>query len=146
MVLLNILIQHLNIIWLGPFVEKYFSSIELVRKYYLATDPVNYLELVGSVIAVGITYIVKFILDKFVVFEKRQVDLKETGKEFTKYFGFAILTTVENILIQFILGLITPWPLTVRIIIALTAGYATKFFLDRKYVFGQEEEKTIEES
>ena len=47
MVLLNILIQHLNIIWLGPFVEKYFGSIELVRKYYLATEPVNYLELVG---------------------------------------------------------------------------------------------------
>jgi putative flippase GtrA len=138
MVLLNILIQHLNIIWLAPFVEKYFGSIDLIRTYYLSTEPVNYLELVGSVIAVGITYIVKFLLDKFIVFEKKELKLKDTSEEFTKYFIFAILTTLENIGIQFILGVITNWALTIRIIIALTAGYTTKFFLDRKYVFHAE--------
>jgi putative flippase GtrA len=144
MVLLNILIQHLNIIWLAPFVEKYFGDIGLIQRYYLAVEPINYLELVGSVIAVGITYIVKFILDKFIVFEKKGSDLKETGSEFVKYFLFAILTTIENIGIQFVLGFITPWSLSVRIIIALTAGYTTKFFLDRKYVFAKPESKDNE--
>ncbi len=138
MVLLNILLQHLNIIWLAPFIERYFGSVELIRKYYLATEPVNYLELVGSIIAVGITYIVKFLLDKFIVFEKKEIKIKDTSEEFAKYFVFAILTTLENIGIQFILGILTNWALTIRIIIALTAGYTTKFFLDRKYVFHAE--------
>lgn len=138
MVLLNILIQHLNILWLAPFIERYLGSIDLIRSYYLSTEPVNYLELVGSIIAVGITYIVKFLLDKFIVFEKKEIKIKDTSEEFAKYFIFAILTTIENIGIQFILGLITNWALSVRIIIALTAGYTTKFFLDRKYVFHAE--------
>jgi putative flippase GtrA len=84
---------------------------------------------------VVITYIIKFLLDKFIVFKKKHISFEKTGKEFLCYFGFAILTTLENIGIQFILGIIFGGPMTYRIIIALICGYVTKFFLDRKFCF-----------
>jgi len=92
-------------------------------------------ELIGSIFAVGITYIIKFFLDKFIVFQKKDKRLKETSKEFLKYFSFAIVTTIENIGIQFLLTNFLNFPLEISFIIALSIGYITKFFLDRKYVF-----------
>lgn len=92
-------------------------------------------ELIGSIVAVGITYIIKFFLDKFIVFKKTEKELKETSIEFLKYFGFAILTTIENIGIQFLLTNFMNAPLEISFIIALSIGYFTKFFLDRKFVF-----------
>ncbi|MHA1458207.1 MAG: GtrA family protein, partial [Promethearchaeota archaeon] len=77
-------------------------------------------------------------LDKYLVFKKTSLKVKETSQEFSKYFGFAILTTIENIGIQFILKNVFGAPLEVSIIIALSIGYVTKFFLDRKYVFTKE--------
>jgi len=98
-------------------------------------------ELIGSIFAVGITYIIKFFLDKYIVFQKAGTELKETSIEFMKYFGFAILTTIENIGIQFLLTNFLSTPLEISLIIALSIGYLTKFFLDKRYVFNIEEEK-----
>ena len=95
-------------------------------------------ELVGSIVAVGITYIVKFFLDKYIVFKKKGGKLKDTSKEFLKYFGFAILTTIENIGIQFIMTNFWGSSLEISMVVALSIGYATKFLLDRKYVFGKD--------
>jgi len=95
-------------------------------------------ELIGSIAAVGITYIIKFFLDKYFVFKKSSLKLKETSQEFLKYFGFAILTTIENIGIQFLLTNFFNTALEVSIIVALSIGYITKFFLDRKFVFTKE--------
>lgn len=92
-------------------------------------------ELMGSIFAVGITYIIKFFLDKFIVFQKKDKQLKETSKEFLKYFGFAILTTIENIAIQFLLTNFLNFRLELSFSVALSIGYITKFFLDRRYVF-----------
>ncbi len=92
-------------------------------------------ELIGSIVAVGITYVIKFFLDKYLVFKKTSLKIKETSQEFFKYFGFAILTTIENIGIQFILTNLFNAPIELSIIVALSIGYVTKFFLDRKYVF-----------
>jgi len=61
--------------------------------------------------------------------------------EFTKYLGFAILTTIENIGIQFLLSNFLNSPLEISFIIALSIGYLTKFFLDKRYVFNVSEEK-----
>jgi len=72
------------------------------------------------------------------VFKKTSLKIKETSQEFFKYFGFAILTTIENIGIQFIFTNIFNAPLEVGFLIALSIGYITKFFLDRKYVFTKE--------
>ncbi|GAH22156.1 unnamed protein product, partial [marine sediment metagenome] len=36
--------------------------------------------------------VIKFFLDKYIVFKKASLKLKETSQEFLKYFGFAILT------------------------------------------------------
>lgn len=135
MIGLNILIQNIHSWWIIPLLEDNFSDLNLIKNFYLSTDPYNMPELIGSAIAVVITYIIKFLLDKFIVFKKEHTSFEKTGKEFLCYFGFAILTTLENIGIQFILGIIFGGSMTYRIIIALICGYCTKFFLDRKYCF-----------
>ncbi|MHA1720977.1 MAG: GtrA family protein [Promethearchaeota archaeon] len=135
MIGLNILIQNMHTWWIVPFIKEKFDHVLFINKFYLSTDPYNMPELIGSAIAVVITYITKFLLDKFIVFKKEHISFEKTGKEFLCYFGFAILTTLENIGIQFILGLIFGGPMTYRIIIALIFGYGTKFFLDRKFCF-----------
>jgi len=135
MIGLNILIQNIHSWWFVPLLEENFSDLNIISNFYLSTNPYNMPELIGSAIAVGITYIIKFLLDKFIVFKKKHISFEKTGKEFLCYFGFAILTTLENIGIQFILGIIFGGPMTYRIIIALICGYITKFFLDRKFCF-----------
>ncbi len=137
MVVLNIGIQNTHLKFIVPWISANFGTLPLVQNYYLSTATINMPELVGSVIAVGITYIVKFLLDKFIVFRKntQNSEVKAIGREFGIYLALAVLTTVENIGIQFLLGVFTPLPVNLRILIALTAGYLTKFFLDRKYVF-----------
>ena len=133
MILLNYVIQKLNEIF-APIICSNLTGIEWLHLIYCTEVP-NMSELVGSVIAVGITYIIKFFLDKFIVFKAIDRKLKQTSKEFIKYFVFAILTTLENIGIQFILSNLFGSPLELSVIIALSIGYITKFFLDRRYVF-----------
>jgi len=132
---LNILIQNMYAWWINPILERMLGSISLFQSLLFATDPFDMPELVGSGLAVVITYLLKFLLDKFFVFKSTASTPRQTGRQFGAYFLFAILTTLENLGIQFLLGLWTPLMLNLRIIIALTCGYITKFFLDRKYVF-----------
>jgi len=134
MIILNYLIQKSNQIFFSYFICQNFGEVVLVQ-IYCSTDPYNMPELIGSIVAVGITYIVKFILDKFIVFQKKAIELKETSREFFKYFAFAVLTTIENIGIQFLLTNFLKTPLEISLIISLGIGYFTKFLLDRKYVF-----------
>jgi len=139
MILLNYLIQKLNQVVFEPLICANFADSGLIQSFYCSTNPFNMPELMGSILAVGVTYIIKFFLDKFIVFKKTQTELKETSIEFMKYFGFAILTTIENIGIQFLLTNFLSTPLEVSFIIALSIGYLTKFFLDKRYVFNREE-------
>ncbi|MBA7662707.1 hypothetical protein ES703_70738 [subsurface metagenome] len=141
MIGLNYLIQKLNQIVVAPFICQNFGTIEFFHVFYCSTEPFDMRELIGSIFAVGITYIIKFFLDKFIVFKKTSTELKETSIEFIKYFGFAILTTIENIGIQFLLTNFLNTPLEISFIIALSIGYLTKFFLDKRYVFNIDEEK-----
>ncbi|MFW9894207.1 MAG: GtrA family protein [Candidatus Thorarchaeota archaeon] len=134
MVGLNYLIQKLNQLVIAPFICLNFSGNDFIQTFYCSASP-NMPELIGSIVAVGITYIIKFFLDKFIVFKKTGTVLKETSLEFVKYFGFAILTTIENIGIQFLLTNYLNTPLEISVIIALSIGYLTKFFIDRKFVF-----------
>lgn len=145
MIGLNYLIQKLNQLVIAPIICQNFGSIEFFHIFYCSTEPFNMRELIGSVFAVGITYIIKFFLDKYIVFKKTGSGLKETSIEFAKYFGFAILTTLENIGIQFLLTNYLNSPLELSFIIALTIGYLTKFFLDKRYIFNIEQYKKIEE-
>ena len=141
MIVLNYLIQKLNQLVIAPIFCQNFGTIEFFHVFYCSTEPFNMPELIGSIFAVGITYIIKFFLDKFIVFKKSGTELKETSIEFLKYFGFAILTTVENIGIQFLLTNFLNTPLEISFIIALAIGYLTKFFLDKRYVFNIDEPK-----
>ncbi len=143
MIGLNYLIQKLNEI-LAPIICASLGSIEFFQVFYCSISPIDMPELIGSVFAVGITYIIKFFLDKYLVFKKAGTELKETSIEFTKYLGFAVLTTIENIGIQFLLRNFFNAPLEISVIIALSIGYLTKFFLDRKYVFLKNSESDIE--
>ncbi|MFW9875678.1 MAG: GtrA family protein [Candidatus Thorarchaeota archaeon] len=135
MIGLNYFIQKLNQLVIKPSLCDIFEGNDFFQSFYCSTDPFNMPELVGSIVAVGVTYIIKFFLDKYIVFKGGGTELKETSIEFLKYFGFAILTTIENIGIQFILTNFLNTPLEVSFIIALTIGYITKFFLDKRYVF-----------
>jgi len=135
MIILNYMIQKINQILIAPFICEKLGENDFIHIFYCSTIPYNMPELIGSIFAVGITYIIKFFLDKFIVFERKEKKLKETSKEFLKYLGFAILTTIENIAIQFLLTNFLNLPLEISFIIALSIGYITKFFLDRKYVF-----------
>jgi len=138
MIVLNYIIQKINELVIAPFVCGTLGSIEFFQIMYCSTSPINMPELIGSIAAVGITYIIKFFLDKYIVFKKSNLKLKETSQEFLKYFGFAILTTIENVSIQFLLTNFFYTPLEVSFIVALSIGYITKFFLDKKYVFTKE--------
>jgi putative flippase GtrA len=140
MIGLNYLIQKLNEI-LAPIICASLGSIEFFQVFYCSTNPIDMPELIGSIVAVGITYIIKFFLDKYIVFKRIGTGSKQTSIEFTKYLGFAILTTIENIGIQFLLSNFLNSPLEVSFIIALSIGYLTKFFLDKRYVFNISEEK-----
>ncbi|MFX0003472.1 MAG: GtrA family protein [Candidatus Hermodarchaeota archaeon] len=144
MIGLNYLIQKLNELLIAPFICTNFGTIEFIYLFYCSTATVDMPELIGSVVAVGITYIIKFFLDKYIVFKKSGKKLKETSIEFIKYFGFAILTTIENIGIQFLLTNFLQTPLEISVIIALGIGYLTKFFLDRKYVFSKNSYSNLE--
>lgn len=135
MIGLNYLIQKLNQLVVAPFICQNFGTIDFFHIFYCSIEPFNMPELIGSIFAVGITYLIKFFLDKYIVFKRVGKKLKETSIEFIKYFGFAILTTAENIGIQFLLTNFLNAPLEISFIIALSIGYLTKFFLDRKYVF-----------
>ena len=134
MIGLNYLIQKLNQIVITPFICQNFGGNDFFQVFYCSTNPFMP-ELLGSIVAVGITYIIKFFLDKYIVFKKTETKLKETSLEFIKYFGFAILTTIENIGIQFLLTNYLNTPLEISVIIALSIGYMTKFFIDKKFVF-----------
>lgn len=139
MIVLNYLIQKLNQLVMAPLICG-LGGGGFIQTFYCSTNPYDMPELIGSIVAVGITYIIKFFLDKFIVFQKNQKKLKQTSVEFLKYFGFAILTTIENIGIQFLLTNFLNTPLEIGFIVALSIGYLTKFFLDRKYVFISKEE------
>ncbi len=137
MIILNYIIQKMNQIIFYPVICNSLGSIDIIQLLYCSTNPFNMPELIGSILAVGITYIIKFFLDKYIVFKKKGSKLKETSREFLKYLIFAIFTTIENIGIQFILTNFLGFPLELSFVIALSIGYITKFFLDRKYVFNR---------
>jgi putative flippase GtrA len=138
MIVLNYVIQKFNELIITPYICGTLGSIEFFQIFYCSVSSVDMPELIGSIAAVGITYVIKFFLDKYIVFKKSSLKIKETSQEFLKYFGFAILTTIENIGIQFLLRNFLKSPLEVSVIIALSIGYLTKFFLDKKYVFTKE--------
>ncbi len=135
MICLNYLIQKSNQLYFAPIICQNFSDIDFIQNFYCSTSPYNMPELIGSIVAVGVTYLVKFILDKFIVFKSTAFQLKETSEEFFKYFFFAIITTIENIGIQFLMTNFLHTPLEISMVVALSCGYLTKFLLDRKYVF-----------
>ncbi len=128
---LNLLVQYLHMVFLSPWICSSISW-DFVQTYYC---PIDGRVLVGSLLGVVVSYIVKFILDKYIVFEKKSTDLKQTSKEFIKYFLFAILTTVINIGGQYLLYKVFLWDYLIAAIIPLAIGYIVKFLLDRKYVF-----------
>ena len=136
MIILNYGIQKLNQ-FIAPTLCSSFAGIGWFQLLYCTEVP-NMSQFIGSVFAVGITYLIKFFLDKFLVFKAMSKKLKQTSKEFIKYFLFAILTTLENLGIQFVLTNLFGTILEISVFVALSIGYLTKFFLDRTYVFQNE--------
>ena len=63
MIFLNYIIQKVNQLAIAPFICNNFGSINFIYTFYCSTSIVNMPELIGSIAAVGITYIIKFFLD-----------------------------------------------------------------------------------
>jgi putative flippase GtrA len=133
MIILNLSIQSLNEI-IAPLICESFGHVQFIYVLYCSNAPFDMSNLVGQFLAVGVTVIVKFLLDKFIVFRTIK-KIKETSREFFIYTFFSILATVWNISIQFILYQIIGIPWLISAIIALSTGYLLRFFLDRKYTF-----------
>jgi len=137
MIILASIIKEVNLIYVYPYVSAnaQLSSIGLIQTFYLTREPLDWTILVGEFAAVLITFVIKFILDKFIVFRKTDVNLKDTTIEITKYFGNAIITTIENISVSyFILVYIVENPF-ISTSIALSIGYILKYYLDKRFVF-----------
>ena len=133
MIILNLLIQSLNDI-LAPIICDNFGHLQFIYIFYCSNEPFDMSNAIGQLLAVGVTVVVKFLLDKFIVF-KTVKKVKETSREFTIYVIFSILATVWNFGCQFILYQIFGVPWLISAIIALGTGYLMRFFLDRKYTF-----------
>ena len=134
MIILNLLIQQLNEL-IAPTICANLGHIPLVQTFYCAETP-DMSELVGQVIAVGITVITKFLLDKVFVF-KTKGKIKGTSEEFVKYLLLSILATVYNIGVQFILSNFFGVPMLLSALISLSTGYILRFPLDYKFTFSK---------
>ena len=73
MIGLNYLIQKLNQLVIAPFICQNIGGNDFFQVFYCSTNPFNMPELIGSIVAVGITYIIKFFLDKYIVFKNYQL-------------------------------------------------------------------------
>ena len=138
---LNVLIYSLHYYFVNPWICSQLLS-EFILTYYC---PEFYRVLFSNLLGIAVGYIVKFILDKFIVFEKRNTDFKQTSKEFIKYFLFALVTTAINLGIQLPLVFFAGFPSILAYAISLSVGYTVKYLLDRKYVFpqtGTQQERT----
>ena len=87
MILLNILIQDVHSRWIVPFIADRWGDVGIISRFYLSIEPYDMPELIGSVLAVGITYLIKFVLDKFIVFQETFTGAKDTRRQFLIYFG-----------------------------------------------------------
>lgn len=138
MIILNLVIQQLNEM-IAPTICANLGHINLVQIFYCVETP-DMSELVGTIVAVGITVITKFLLDKFFVF-KTEGKVKQTSEEFAKYLLFSILATIYNIGLQFILSNFLGVPMLISALISLSTGYLLRFPLDYKFTFSKYKEK-----
>ncbi len=133
--IVNLIVQYIHMEFVSGIICKNISS-GFLQQFYC---PVDGRVLVGAALGVGISYLLKFVLDKFIVFQRSDTDLKQTSREFLKYFAFAILVTVViGIGGQYLLykGFGVNYILAGALV--LTIGYSVKFLLDRRYVFVNE--------
>jgi putative flippase GtrA len=137
MIILNLLIQQLNEL-IAPTICANLGHVPLVQTFYCTETP-DMSELVGQVLAVGITVITKFLLDKVFVF-KTKGKIKGTSEEFAKYLFLSVLATIYNIGVQFILSNFFGVPMLISALISLSTGYLLRFPLDYKFTFSKYKE------
>lgn len=131
-IILNVSIQTLT----EAILKIFFPEIaSIVINIFTQTFELWFFMCLGLGTFIG--FIFKFIVDKFIVFEEKELILEQTTRQATKYLFFAIFTTIifwgTETLFQIL------WDAYVLgAIIGLTIGYTIKFVLDSKFVFGQE--------
>src|SRR5271157_5263847 len=139
---LNLLVQYIHMNYISPWICSIIHW-SLVQTYYC---PLNGRVFFGSLLGVAVGYLVKFFLDKFIVFQERSTDLKQTSKEFIKYFLFALVTTLINIGGQYFFYAVFSVEYLIAGFISLGIGYIVKFVLDRTYVFPQMQVNNVDET
>ncbi len=84
-------------------------------------------------------FLFKFIIDKFYIFEDRNIEVKRTLRQLIIYMTFAVFTTLIfwGIEILFKISFVFKNSDLLGGFIGLFIGYTTKFILDRRFVFGK---------
>jgi GtrA-like protein len=80
--------------------------------------------------------VVKYLLDKMWIFRRRQFALDVQMREFTGYALTGVATTALFWGCELVCNAIDPGLRFAGAALGLTAGYALKYRLDRRYVFG----------
>jgi len=97
-----------------------------------------YAVMLALVIGTGVGLVIKYVLDKRYIFRFRARDMAHDGKTFALYTLMGLATTV--IFWGFELGFdhlfASPHMRYLGGIIGLLIGYLTKYYLDKRYVFG----------
>ena len=112
--------------------------------YPLSLDKeISWLFMTHLVVGTGFGFIVKFVLDKFIVFQESHQNFSHTFKQVFIYGLLAIITTLIFWGFQFAFKIIftaeNAW--VAGGLIGLIIGYTTKYFLDKLFVFKQKEHK-----
>ncbi|MFX0095170.1 MAG: GtrA family protein [Candidatus Hodarchaeota archaeon] len=132
---LNVTVQFLaEIILKAIFPELAWTIIEILAQPF----EMWFFICLGLGTLVG--FVFKFLVDKFIVFEEKELIINQTARQATKYLFFAIFTTIifwgTETLFQILWN-----AYALGAIIGLAIGYTIKFVLDSKFVFIDQQEK-----
>lgn len=111
----NLLVQMLSL-------RLYFTDYSLLLAMFLGT-------------AIGL--VIKFLLDKYYIFDSKKHNAKQNLKEFCFYSITGVLTTLLFWSVEWFFDyyISMNWAKYLGAVVGLTLGYIIKFYLDKKYVF-----------
>ncbi|MFX1533327.1 MAG: GtrA family protein [Promethearchaeota archaeon] len=128
-IILNVTVQTLTEVFLKTF----FSDFAMIIIEIL-TQPFELWFFICLGLGTLVGFVFKFIVDKFIVFEEKKLELEETTRQVVKYFFFAIFTTMIFWGTETLFHIL--WnAYALGAVIGLAIGYTIKFVLDSKFVF-----------
>lgn len=115
----------------------FFNNFYFFYKNPDSVNKVTFAFLLQVLAGIAIGFFTKFVLDKFIVFESNNTNIKETAWQFFIYSSLAVITTIIFLLFEFSFKIFFHFYHSEIVggLIGLVIGYTVKFFLDKKFVF-----------